>query len=53
MQRNGKEVVDRLDVGPGLAAHSGPFTAQVDYRFRVAGNAAPGSGPVLTLSAGF
>jgi hypothetical protein len=53
VQRTRGQIVDRLDVGPGVAAHSGPLTAQLDYRFRVAGNAAPGSGPVLTLSAGF
>ena len=47
----------RLDVGPTatLALRLGPVGTRVsaDYRWRVAGNAAPGSGPVLTLSAGF
>ena len=47
----------RLDVGPTatLAFRLGPVGTRVsaDYRWRVSGNAAPGSGPVLTLSAGF
>ena len=47
----------RLDLGPTatLAFHLGPVATRVsaDYRWRVSGNAAPGSGPVLTLSAGF
>ena len=47
----------RVDVGPTatLSVPIGPAGARVsaDYRFRVSGNAAPGSGPVLTLSAGF
>lgn len=47
----------RVDVGPTatLAVPIGPAGARLsaDYRFRVVGNAAPGSGPVLTLSAGF
>ncbi len=48
---------NRLDVGPTatLAFRIGPTNTRVsaDYRWRVSGNAAPGSGPVLTLSAGF
>lgn len=47
----------RLDVGPGLTlrANAGATSARLamDWRFRVAGNAAPASGPALTLSAGF
>ena len=47
----------RLDIGPTatLTFRLGPVGTRVsaDYRWRVAGNAAPGSGPVLTLSAGF
>ena len=47
----------RLDIGPTatLSFRLGPVGTRVsaDYRWRVAGNAAPGSGPVLTLSAGF
>lgn len=47
----------RLDLGPTatlavpLGAANGRISA--DWRFRVAGDAAPGSGPALTLSAGF
>lgn len=53
VQRDGGRTVDRVDVGPGLAAHAGPLTVALDYRVRVAGNATPGSGPVATLSAAF
>lgn len=48
----------RLDVGPS-AAISMPLgrgtygRVALDWRFRVAGNAKPGSGPAITLSAGF
>lgn len=47
----------RLDLGPGatlgfpLGAGSGRLSA--DWRFRLAGRAAPQSGPALTISAGF
>jgi hypothetical protein len=48
---------DRIDIGPSarLRATGGrvPVTLAIDYRVRVAGNAAPGSGVALTLSAGF
>lgn len=48
---------NRIDVGPTatLSVPIGPAGARVsaDYRIRVAGRAAPGSGMVLTLSAGF
>lgn len=48
----------RLDLGPtasaSLAASQRVFVrVAADWRFRVAGNAAPASGPALTLSAGF
>ena len=47
----------RLDVGPTATVtfRIGPTNTRLsaDYRWRVAGNAAPGSGPVVTLSAGF
>lgn len=47
----------RLDVGPTatFSFRIGPTNTRVsaDYRWRVSGNAAPGSGPVVTLSAGF
>lgn len=47
----------RLDVGPGaiLGIARGPAVVRVglDWRFRVAGDAKPASGPALTVSAGF
>jgi hypothetical protein len=47
----------RLDIGPTAAAsfRLGESRGRVaaDYRFRVAGEAEPRSGPALTLSAGF
>lgn len=48
----------RLDAGPSLViggAIAGPAAMRLaaDWRFRVAGNSVPGSGPALTLSAGF
>ena len=47
--------VDRVDIGPGIRLRTArlPVEAAIDYRFRVAGNARPGSGPVLTMTAGF
>jgi hypothetical protein len=48
---------ERLDVGPTatLALPLGGANGRVsaDWRFRVAGDAAPNSGPAVTLSAGF
>lgn len=47
----------RLDIGPSasLAFKIGPTSARLaaDWRFRVAGQATPASGPAVTLSAGF
>lgn len=47
----------RLDIGPsaGLSAKLGAANVrlQADYRLRVAGNASPGNGAAITLSAGF
>lgn len=48
----------RLDAGPTLSigqplGQSGSMRLAADWRFRVAGKAAPGSGPAVTLSAGF
>ena len=48
----------RLDLGPaanlGVSVSDAVFArVMVDWRFRVAGNAVPESGPALTLSAGF
>nr|WP_295664464.1 hypothetical protein [Polymorphobacter sp.] len=45
--------VDRLDLGPGVTARNARLSLSADYRFRIAGNAAPGSGPVITLAAAF
>ncbi|MBT0666816.1 hypothetical protein HT136_00345 [Novosphingobium profundi] len=48
----------RLDAGPSMVL-AGPLGKRyfgrlaLDWRLRVAGDAAPGSGPALTLSAGF
>lgn len=41
----------RLDLGPSARFIVKPwtFSAQVDYRFQVLGNALPGTGPVLTV----
>ncbi|MEZ5735179.1 MAG: hypothetical protein R3E09_05105 [Novosphingobium sp.] len=48
----------RLDIGPAAVmgmglGQNGSARLAVDWRFRVAGHAAPSSGPALTLSAGF
>jgi hypothetical protein len=48
----------RVDVGPTAsigtqAPGGGSLRVGVDWRIRVAGNASPGSGAALTLSAGF
>lgn len=47
----------RLDIGPtatlALPLGSANGRLSADWRFRVAGNAAPTSGPAITLSAGF
>jgi hypothetical protein len=52
-----QEDAGRLDIGPSAAVsfRIGPARGRVsaDYRFRVAGDAQPASGPALTLSAGF
>ena len=54
-QRNYGETASRLDLGPSarIKVEPFPFYAQVDYRARVAGNALPGSGPVLTVAGEF
>ncbi len=48
---------ERLDIGPSASVtfRMGDARGRVaaDYRFRVAGDAEPSSGPALTLSAGF
>lgn len=47
----------RLDIGPalslGMAAGGKAARLGLDWRVRIAGDAAPASGPALTLSAGF
>lgn len=47
----------RLDAGPGLAyllpVRGANVRIEADWRFRVAGGAAPGSGPALTLATDF
>lgn len=47
----------RIDVGPtaalGLPIGRANARLSADWRFRIAGSAAPGSGPAVTLSAGF
>jgi hypothetical protein len=53
----GQRGAARLDGGPRVVLHTRlgplPVRAALDWRERVAGNASPGSGPVLTLAAGF
>ena len=53
----GQKGVARLDLGPraSLRLATRPATSRLalDWRFRVAGDARPGSGPTLTFSAGF
>lgn len=48
---------NRLDAGPGATASlkllGKPARVSMDYRFRIAGDADPGSGPALTVAAGF
>jgi len=48
---------ERVDIGPGVTVgmRLGSTNARLsaDWRFRVAGQAAPASGPAITLSAGF
>lgn len=49
--------VSRVDVGPSLTASAMAGRARIggsiDYRLRVAGDARPGSGPAVTVQAGF
>jgi hypothetical protein len=54
VQRAGGATLGRVDAGPALRARlrAGPATIRVvaDYRWRLAGDAEPGSGPAFTLS---
>jgi hypothetical protein len=44
----------RIDVGPRLTMRvRGNMRVHLDYRYRLRGNAAPGSGPAVTLAADF
>lgn len=48
--------VARVDIGPSLAVRplaTSNVTVNIDWRQRIAGNAAPSSGPAITLTAGF
>jgi hypothetical protein len=46
--------VSRVDIGPQASVRlSGEMTLAVDWRLRLAGEAAPGSGPAITLSTDF
>jgi len=49
--QSGFTTVSRVDIGGGIAARlpSG-LEARADWRWRVAGNAQPGSGPAVTIS---
>jgi hypothetical protein len=51
------QMLSRLDVGPSASVRTGlgklNLEASVDYRQRIAGQAEPGSGPVLTFSTAF
>ncbi|HUQ13110.1 MAG TPA: hypothetical protein VM055_02420 [Novosphingobium sp.] len=53
----GQEGAARLDLGPRASVRlrlgEAPSRLALDWRFRVAGKAAPASGPALTFSAGF
>lgn len=53
----GQRGATRLDVGPRASVRldlgGTPLRISADWRFRVAGQASPGSGPALTLSSGF
>ncbi len=55
VQRSYGLTASRLDFGPSarIKVDPWPFFAQIDYRARVAGNALPGSGPVLTVAGEF
>lgn len=45
--------VERVDIGPTLSLRLPVGTLQADWRFQVAGDARPASGPALTLSTAF
>ncbi|MDZ7895458.1 MAG: hypothetical protein U5M50_11175 [Sphingobium sp.] len=47
--------VERLDIGPRIEWRPAamPLSAELEWRQRIAGNAAPGSGPALTIGTHF
>lgn len=53
----GQTEAQRLDLGPSASARlplgNADVRVSIDWRFRIAGKAAPGSGPAVTLAAGF
>jgi hypothetical protein len=50
----GQRGAARIDVGPSIGMNlSKRIDISADWRFRVAGNARPGNGPAVTISAGF
>lgn len=51
--QTGKPDVWRVDVGPSVSTRWRAIRLQADWRQNVAGNAAPGSGPAVTISTGF
>jgi hypothetical protein len=52
--QSGVTTIWRADAGAGVAAAlPGAVTARAEWRWRVAGNAEPGSGPALTIGWGF
>lgn len=51
--QTGTPDVWRVDLGPVVSVAVKGVRLQADWRERVGGNAAPGGGPVLTVSAGF
>ena len=52
--QHAQSTVGRLDLGAGVTATTPVgVTISADWRWRVTGNAAPGSGPAVTVSAAF
>ncbi|GGE16564.1 hypothetical protein GCM10011529_23760 [Polymorphobacter glacialis] len=51
--QNDTRTIHRLDIGPSLTARTANLELTADYRFRISGNAAPDSGPTLTISTAF
>lgn len=48
-----QKFAERVDLGPTAIIDLAPVRVALDYRIKVAGNAAPGSGLAVTLSTGF